>query len=176
MTVKTLEDAFVDELRDVLHAEKQLLKALPRMAKSAENEQLSEAFDEHHQQTEEQVARLERIFEMLDKKPRTKRCLGMEGIIEEGKELMNEEAEPPAMDAVLIGAAQKVEHYEIASYGTLCAWAEQLGLDRKILGLLQQTLNEEKETDEKLTQLAEQIANPEAVTAGSGEEEEEDDE
>jgi len=173
MPVNNLEDAFVEELRDILHAEKQLVKALPKMAKKAENEELRAAFQEHLQATEEHVSRLEQVFELMDKTARAKRCPGMEGIIEEGKELMEEDIEPAALDAVLIGAAQKVEHYEIATYGTLCAWAEQIGCDQKILRLLKQTLDEEKETDEKLTQIAEQLANPEAVAASSEDEEEE---
>jgi ferritin-like metal-binding protein YciE len=162
MPMNNLEDAFVDELRDLLHAEKQITKALPRMAKKCESDELRGAFEQHLAQTEQQIERLEQVFELLDMKPRAKKCEGIEGILSEGKEIM-EEAEADVMDAALIAAAQKVEHYEIASYGTVCTWAEQLGCDRKILDLLKRTLSEEKETDQKLTRLAEQSANPQAA-------------
>lgn len=162
MSLKTLEDLFQHELRDILHAEKQILKALPKMAKATESEELQAAFEEHRQQTEGQVERIEQVFAMLEKSPRAKRCVGMEGLIEEGTELMEEgELESPAMDAGLIACAQKVEHYEICAYGTLVAYARQLGMDQAA-DLLEQTLEEEKETDQKLTSLAEQI-NFEAV-------------
>lgn len=164
MSLKTLEDLFVHELKDILHAEKQILRALPKMAKATESETLQAAFEEHREQTEGQVARLEQIFEMLEKPARAKRCVGMEGLIEEGTELMEEgELESPAMDAGLIACAQKVEHYEICAYGTLVAYANQLGMD-KAARLLQETLDEEKETDQKLTGMAEEI-NFEAVGA-----------
>lgn len=157
-----LEEAFVEELKDLLHAERQITKALPRMAKKAENPQLRKAFEEHLKQTEEQISRLEQVFELLGKPARAKKCDGMEGIISEGKEVM-QEAEEDVVDAVLIAAAQKVEHYEIASYGTVCTWAEELGCEKKVIDLLKRTLSEEKETDEKLTQLATTRANQEAV-------------
>jgi ferritin-like metal-binding protein YciE len=164
MSLKTLEDLFVHELKDILHAEKQILRALPKMAKATESETLQAAFEVHREQTEGQVARLEEIFEMLEKPARAKRCVGMEGLIEEGTELMEEgDLETPAMDAGLIACAQKVEHYEICAYGTLVAYANQLGMS-KAARLLQQTLDEEKETDEKLTDLASAI-NFEAVNA-----------
>lgn len=162
MSVSTLEDALIEELKDILHAEKQLLRALPKMAKQAQNEKLRKAFEDHKKETEGQVDRLEQVFEMLDRAPRAKKCEAMEGLIEEGKELMEEDAEPEVMDAMLIAAAQKVEHYEIASYGTVRAWAQQLGHD-KIAKLLQQTLDEEAATDEKLTKLAEQVVNQQAM-------------
>ena len=163
MAIETLEDAFIEELKDLLHAEKQLTKALPRMAKKAQNPQLKKSFEKHLRQTEDQVQRLEQVFELLDMKPKTKTCDAMKGLIEEGKELMQEDAEPDVLDALLIGAAQKVEHYEIASYGTLCTWAELLGCDRKVIDLLKKTLSEEKETDELLTKLAEQQVNQAAM-------------
>jgi len=162
MAISTLEDALIEELKDILHAEKQLLKALPKMAKQAQSPQLKKAFEQHKKETEGQVERLEQAFELLDRAPRAKKCEAMEGLIEEGKELMEEDAEPEVMDAMLIAAAQKVEHYEIASYGTVRTWAEQLGHDR-VAKLLQQTLDEEAAADEKLTQLAEQMVNQQAV-------------
>jgi ferritin-like metal-binding protein YciE len=153
MSAESLHDAFEEELKDVLSAEKQLLKALPKMAKSASNEDLAAGFEEHLEQTKGQIERLEKIFQMLDKAPRAKKCKAMEGLIEEGSEIMEEDAEPHVMDAMLIAAAQKVEHYEIATYGTLVTWARQLEME-DAAELLQQTLDEEKETDVKLTELA----------------------
>jgi len=153
---RTLEDAFHEELRDVLSAEKQLSQALPRLAKAASNEQLREALLHHAEETSHQVDRLEQVFELIDKKPRAKRCEAMEGLVEEGKELLETDAEPEVLDAMLIGAAQKAEHYEIATYGTLCTWAECLGFD-KAAELLKATLEEEKMADEKLTEIAESI-------------------
>ncbi len=154
MSAETLHDAFEEELKDVLSAEKQLLKALPKMAKAASNEDLAAGFEEHLEQTKGQIERLEKIFQMLDKTPRAKKCKAMEGLIEEGSEIMEEDAEPQVMDAMLIAAAQKVEHYEIATYGTLVTWARQLEME-DAAELLQQTLDEEKQTDVKLTELAE---------------------
>jgi len=165
MSVETLEDLFLHELKDIYDAEKRLVKALPKMAKAASSAELKEAFEEHLAQTEQQVTRLERIFADLDKPARGKKCLGMEGLIEEGASLMKEDAEEPVMDAGLIAAAQKVEHYEIASYGTLATYAKILGLNNAVR-LLKETLAEEKETDEKLTELASQI-NFEAEAAGT---------
>lgn len=152
----SLRAAFVDELRDVYSAEKQITKSLKKMIKAASSEELSAAFEEHLAETEGQIERLEKVFESIDLKPRAKHCDAMEGILEEGKELMEEEAEPEVMDALLIAAAQKVEHYEIATYGTLCTWADQLGLTeaKKLLG---ETLAEEKKTDESLSELAESV-------------------
>jgi ferritin-like metal-binding protein YciE len=156
MSVETLDDLFLHELKDIYDAEKRILKALPRMAKAASTEELQAAFEEHEEQTQGQVERLEQIFELIDKPARGKKCVGMEGLLEEGKELMKEDAIPPVMDAGLIASAQKVEHYEIASYGTLATYAKILGL-REVEKLLKQTLDEEKQTDEKLTQLASEI-------------------
>jgi ferritin-like metal-binding protein YciE len=137
-------------------AEKRILKALPKMAKAASSEELQAAFEEHRDQTEQQIARLEEIFELLDKPARGKKCLGVEGLVAEGAELMKEDAQPAVLDAGLIASAQKVEHYEIASYGTLATYAKILGLDEAV-ELLETTLAEEKETDEKLTELASQV-------------------
>jgi ferritin-like metal-binding protein YciE len=156
MPLKSLEDAFLDELRDLLSAERQLTKALPKMAKGASSAPLKEAFEHHLQETERQVERLEKVFESLGKSARAKRCDAMEGLVEEGKELLEHEAEPAVMDALLIASAQKVEHYEIASYGTLCTWAEMLGY-REAVRLLKETMSEEVQADEKLTKLSQQI-------------------
>ena len=169
--ISTLEELFVQELRDMYDGEKQITKALPKMAKAAENEDLANAFQEHLEQTKTQIERLEQIFEQLDMRARGKHCAGIAGIIEEGTEIMSE-AEEPALAAALVGAAQRVEHYEIAAYGTLVAYARQLGHD-DAAELLEQTLNEEKETDQKLTQLAEAYLNEQARTGESEEEEEE---
>lgn len=161
MALATLEDALVDELKDLLHAEKQITRALPKMAKNAESEKLRAAFEEHLEETKVQVERLEKAMKAMGKKVSAKRCPAMEGIIEEGKEVMEEKGEPEAKDAMLIGAAQKVEHYEIASYGTACTWAKQLG-QTEVLDLLKQNLAEEKEADKKLTQLAKRSVNKKA--------------
>jgi ferritin-like metal-binding protein YciE len=162
--MKTLDDLFYGLLQDVYYAEKQLLKTLPKMAKQASNEQLAQAFLEHRDQTEGQIGRLEQAFEMIEKKPRAKKCDAILGIIQEGKEVMEEAEDDEVMDAGLIGSAQAAEHYEIARYGTLCAWAKQLGKPQ-IARLLHQTLEEEKQTDELLTQLAEASINKAAMTA-----------
>jgi len=151
-----LRETFVDELRDLFDAEKQLLKALPKLAKAAENEDLKAAFERHIEETEGQIERLEKVFQEFDEEPRGKRCKGMEGLIEEGSEMIKEEAG----DAALICAAQKAEHYEIATYGSLSAWAKLLG-EEKSVELLEQNLEEEKATDEKLTELAESVVNVE---------------
>ena len=161
MPAESLHDAFEEELKDVLSAEKQLVKALPKMAKAATNEDLKAGFEEHLEQTKGHVERLEQVFELLDKTPRAKKCKAMEGLIEEGSEILEEDMEPEVMDAMLIAAAQKVEHYEIATYGTLVTWARQLGME-DAANLLQETLDEEKDTDMKLTQLAETSINAEA--------------
>ena len=158
MNVDTLEELLVDELKDLYSAEGQLLKALPRMAKAASNPELRAAFEEHLEVTRGQVERLVNIFEQLGASPRGKKCKAMEGLIAEGKELMQEESDPAVRDAALIAAAQKVEHYEMASYGSVRTWAQQLGL-HEVANLLQQTLEEEKATDKKLTQLAESMVN-----------------
>ena len=161
MEIDSLRKLYVEELKDLYSAEKQLVQALPKMAKKASNEQLRRAFEEHLQVTQGQVERLERIFQSLDKAARGKKCKAMEGLIEEGKEMMGEDMEPDVMDAALIAVAQKVEHYEIASYGTVRTWAELIG-DSEAAKLLQQTLDEEGEADKKLTQLAETTINVEA--------------
>ena len=174
MAGNNLREALVDEIRDMYNAEKQLVKALPKMAKGASSDELREAFEMHLEETEGHVARLEQVFELLDEKPRGKHCAGMAGIVEEGSEKLQEDMEDMVLDAALIGAAQKVEHYEICAYGTVAAWAEALGLN-EVVELLNQTLEEEKAADEKLTALAESGIN-EAATAGESEEMDEDDE
>ncbi len=156
ITKNSLRGLYVDELRDLYSAEKQLTKALPKMAKAANSEELSNGFTEHLEQTRGHVERLEQIFEALGERPSGKKCAGMEGLIEEGSEVIGDDFEGNVMDAALIGAAQRVEHYEIAAYGTVCAFAELLG-ETQHLKLLQQTLDEEKQTDEKLTELSQEI-------------------
>jgi ferritin-like metal-binding protein YciE len=159
--MQTLEDLYTDLLKDLYSAEKQLVKALPKMAKNSGSADLQKAFQEHLKQTERQVERIERIFNEMGGSPRGKKCVGMEGLIEEGNEIMKEDAEPQVLDAGLIAAAQKVEHYEIASYGTARSWAERLGYN-KAARLLQETLDEESMANEKLTQIAESHVNMEA--------------
>ena len=159
--IATLEDLYEDLLKDLYSAEKQLVKALPKMVKSAESPDLQNAFKEHLGQTEQHVERIERIFSDMEGSPRGKKCVGMEGLIEEGAELMKEDVDPDVLDAGLIAAAQKVEHYEIASYGTARAWAEKLGHNNHVR-MLQQTLDEESMANEKLTELAESFINMEA--------------
>jgi ferritin-like metal-binding protein YciE len=156
MQASELKEIFVDELKDIYSAESQLLKALPKMAKAAESNELRTGFEKHLEQTKEHVARLEQIFEGLGEKPTGKKCVGMEGLIKEGGEAIEEDYEGEAKDSLLIGAAQRVEHYEIAAYGTVKAMAEKLG-ERQAVTILSKTLQEEKETDEKLTQLAEKM-------------------
>jgi ferritin-like metal-binding protein YciE len=163
MPLETLQDLFEDELRDVYSAEKQLLKALPKMAKAATTAKLKAGFTKHLEQTKEQVARLETVFELLERPAKAKLCKAMEGLIKEGSDLMEEEADPMVMDAALIAAAQKVEHYEIATYGTLVTWAQQLDLP-KIVKVLSKTLQEEKDTDVSLSKLAESEVNAAAET------------
>ena len=169
--METLHDAFLDELRDAYDAEKQLLKALPKMAKATESDELRTAFETHLQETEGHVERLEQVFGSLDERVRGKHCDGMAGIIEEGKTVI-EEFEGPTLDACLIASAQRAEHYEMAAYGTLVAWARAMGHE-DAAGLLQQILDEEKATDEKLTQLAEGGINTEAARAAQGEDDDE---
>jgi ferritin-like metal-binding protein YciE len=164
MAMQSLEDLFLEDLKDVYNAENQILKALPRMAKKASAPELRRAFEQHLKQTEAQVQRLERVFSTLGEKAKGKTCKGMQGLIEEGKEVMSEDIEDDVLDAALIASAQKVEHYEMAAYGTLRTWAETLG-NQQAAKLLQQTLEEEEATDKKLTQLAEQLVNVEAVKA-----------
>ena len=167
MATTTLQDLLVETLRDSYNAEKQLVKALPKLAKTANSEELRAAFNEHLEVTKEQVTRLEEVFRELDAPARGKHCVAMEGLIEEGRELMEEDIEPDVLDAGLISAAQKVEHYEIAAYGTMRTWAQMLGFHRAA-ELLQTTLDEEADADEKLSQLAETLVN---VAAQRGNEE-----
>jgi ferritin-like metal-binding protein YciE len=155
--VKTsLQDLYIDELKDLLSAEKQLIKAIPKMAKAATSEELRNGFETHLEQTKGHVERLEEIFALLDVKAGGRKCVGMEGIIQEGAEVMGEDYDSDVMDAALISAAQRVEHYEIAAYGTVCTYADLLGFADHA-ELLGQTLEEEKETDEKLTELSKQV-------------------
>jgi ferritin-like metal-binding protein YciE len=170
MKLDSLHKLFVEELRDVYNAENQLLKALPKMAKSASSEELKQAFEDHLQETNEHVERLEEIFKGLDEKAKGKTCHAMKGLIEEGSEILEEEGEESVLDAGIIAAAQKVEHYEIATYGTLRTWANLLGED-DAAELLQQTLDEEGDTDKRLNDLAEDIVNPEALSESTEEEE-----
>ena len=171
MMKESLQELYIDELKDLYSAEKQLTKALPKMAKAATSRELRDGFAMHLEQTKGHVQRLEQIFDMLGKKATGKKCVGMEGLIKEGSEIMGEDFEESVMDAALIAAAQRVEHYEIAGYGTVCAFAELLG-ETEHAALLQQTLVEEKETDEKLTELSQEINaeanNPEADKAEEG--------
>jgi len=155
-----LKELYVDELKDLYNAENQLVKALPKMAKAASSEELRQGFEEHLEQTRGHVERLEKIFKSLDESPKGKKCMGMEGLIKEGSEVMGEDFEGALMDAALIGAAQRVEHYEIAAYGTVSEFAKLLG-ENKHVSLLEETLQEEKDTDDKLTALAKEI-NPQA--------------
>jgi ferritin-like metal-binding protein YciE len=152
----SLRALYIDELRDIYNAEKQLTKALPKMAKAASSEELRNGFTEHLEQTKGHVERLEQIFEALGERPSGKKCAGMEGLVEEGSEIMNEDFEGSVMDAALISAAQRVEHYEMAAYGSVIAFAEELG-ESEHVSPLQQTLEEEKQTDEKLTELSKDI-------------------
>ena len=170
MAAKSLQELFVEELRDAYDGEKRLTKALPRMAKAAENEDLRAAFTSHLRETERHVQRLEQVFRTVGESVRGKKCDGLMGIIEEGKSAM-EELEGPVLDAALIAGAQRAEHYEIAAYGTLAYFAEMLGND-KAKELLGQTLDEEKAADEKLTDIAKSEVNREALM-GTGESEEE---
>jgi ferritin-like metal-binding protein YciE len=158
---KKLDELFHDTLKDIYYAEKKILMALPKMAKAAQNEDLSAAFEKHKTETEGQVDRLEQVFELIDEKPQGKKCAAIEGILDEGQEIMKEYKGSPALDAGLLSAAQAVEHYEISRYGTLRTWAEEMGLDRAA-ELLQQTLDQEEATDRSLTELAETVVNQEA--------------
>jgi ferritin-like metal-binding protein YciE len=171
MSLDSLEKLFLEELKDVYNAEKQILRALPRMAKAADSPELEKAFTQHLKETEGQVQRLERIFKELGQAARGKKCKGMEGLLEEGKEVLEEEGDPAVIDAALIASAQRVEHYEIAAYGCLRAYASLLGYSdaERLLG---QTLKEEEAADQKLSQLGESGINQSAAMAGSGAEEE----
>jgi len=171
MKLDTLQKLYTDELRDLYNAENQLLKALPKMAKAASSEELKEAFEKHFEQTKGHVKRLEQVFEELDEKPKGKTCRAMRGLIEEGSEILRQDGEESILDAGIIVAAQKVEHYEIASYGSVRTFAHLLG-QNKAAELLQTTLDEESETNELLNRLAGSTINPEALLetelAGAG--------
>ena len=163
MPIESMQDLYVEELRDLYNAEQQLIKALPQMAAGASNPELRTAFEQHLETTKRQVERLDTIFQDLQQKATGKKCKGMEGLIEEGQEMLKEGKDPDVRDAALIGAAQRVEHYEIAGYGTARTYARELGFDRHV-DLLQQTLDEEGETDKRLTALAESRINERALT------------
>ena len=164
MSMDSLKDLYIDELKDLYNAENQLLKALPKMAKKASAPELKRAFQDHLVQTEGHVNRLEKIFKGLGEKPTGKTCKAMKGLVEEGKEIIEEDGDDSVLDAALIGAAQRVEHYEIAGYGVVRTFASLLG-ENSAVDLLQRTLNEEGETDKKLTALAETVINVEASEA-----------
>jgi ferritin-like metal-binding protein YciE len=169
MKLDTLKKLYIEELRDVYSAEQQLIKALPKMAKGASSDELREALETHLDQTKGQVERLEQIFEALDESPKGKTCQAMKGLIEEGSEILEEKGEESVLDAGIIAAAQKVEHYEMATYGTLRTWADLLNED-EAAALLQETLDEEGEADKTLNELAEDVVNPEALLEGEEEE------
>ncbi|MDQ3622610.1 MAG: ferritin-like domain-containing protein [Verrucomicrobiota bacterium] len=166
MKIKSLRDVYIPELKDLYSAEKQLITALPKMAKAAVNEQLAAAFEEHLEQTQEQLQRLEQILEELGESTKSDKCKGMEGLLAEGSKVMKEEGVKEVIDALLITAAQKVEHYEIAGYGSARTFAEMLG-ENEAADLLQQTLDEEIETDERLTDIAETAVNTQAGARSS---------
>jgi ferritin-like metal-binding protein YciE len=175
MALESLQDLYVEKIKDLYSAENQIIKALPRMIKGATTPQLSQALQDHLRVTETHAQRLEQIAAEMGESPRGKKCVGMEGLLEEGKELFKEKPEPEVLDAGIIGAAQNVEHYEIASYGTARAWALMLGMDRAA-ELHQQTLDEEKEADELLTTLAENMVNEMAAENDETDEEDEENE
>ena len=158
---KTLNDLFLDGLKDIYHAEKQVLRALPKMARAVKNDQLRQSLEQHREETNGQIERLERLFELVEKRASGKPCQAMQGLIEEGQEHLEEYKDSPALDAAIIAANQGIEHYEIARYGTMRTWAQQLGMNEAVQ-LIEQTLEEEKKTDKLLTQMAEQSANQEA--------------
>lgn len=166
----SMRQLYIDELRDLYSAETQLVKVLPKLAKASSNAALRQGFEEHLRQTSEHVSRLEQIFEMLDEKPTGKKCRGMDGLVKEGAETIKENYEPAVLDAAIIGAAQRVEHYEIAGYGAVRALAQILG-EPEHVSLLEQTLEEEKQTDQKLTRLADEINGQAAGTEDADEEE-----
>jgi ferritin-like metal-binding protein YciE len=161
---KTLDDLFHDTLKDIYFAEKKILATLPKMAKASQSEDLRAAFEKHRTETEVQIERLERVFAIIEKKPQGKTCAAIVGITEEGAEIMEEYKGSPALDAGLLAAAQAVEHYEISRYGTMIAWAEELGLDEAV-SLLEETLEEEEATDEALTEIAKTAINQQAEAA-----------
>jgi ferritin-like metal-binding protein YciE len=161
---KKLDELFHDTLKDIYFAEKKILATLPKMAKAAQSEELKAAFEKHYTETEGQIERLEKVFAVIEKKPQGKTCAAIVGITDEGAEIMEEYKGSPALDAGLLGAAQAVEHYEISRYGTLIAWAEELGLDDAV-SLLEETLEEEEATDEALTEIAKSAINQQAQAA-----------
>jgi ferritin-like metal-binding protein YciE len=170
--IDSLETLLQDELRDIYDAEKQITKALPKMIKKAEAEELKAAFEEHLQQTAQQLERLEQVFELLELPARGKKCEGMQHLIREGQEMMADAEDADTRDALMIAAAQKIEHYEIATYGTLRVWASLLGHD-EAASLFEETLDEEKDTDQRLTAIAESFINQEAAEPGDQEDDEE---
>lgn len=172
MATESIRELLIDQMRDLYDAERQLVKALPKMAKNSSNEQLREAFENHLEQTRGHVQRLEQAFELMEQKAKSKSCEAMKGLVEEGKETMEEDLSDPLKDSAIICAAQKVEHYEIAGYGTVKAWAQSLGLN-DVADLFETTLNEEKEADEKLNQVASEVLSEAEAMRGEGEEEEE---
>lgn len=164
MKSKELDALFLEALKDIYYAERKILRALPKMARAAQSEQLKAAFQQHREETEGHKERLDQVFEMLGRRPQGKTCPAIDGIIEEGEEVMDTFKGTPALDAGLVAAAQAVEHYEMARYGTLCAWAKVLGMDDAVT-VLSQTLEEEKKTDQTLNQLAESEINQTAIAA-----------
>ncbi|MDO1584249.1 ferritin-like domain-containing protein [Rhizobium oryzicola] len=164
MAGKTLEDLFHETLKDIYYAERQIVKALPKMARGAQSDKLKQAFEKHKEETQGQIERLQQIFELLGKRARGKTCPAIDGILEEGEEILEEFKGSPALDAGLLAAAQAVEHYEISRYGTLRSWAKQLGMDEAVT-LIEATLQEESKTDELLTGLAESTVNSAAQKA-----------
>ena len=164
MATKTLDDLFYETLKDIYYAERQIVKALPKMARGAQDQKLKAAFEKHREETEGQIERLKQVFEVIGKRAQGKTCPAIDGIIEEGEEILDEFKGNPALDAGLLAAAQAVEHYEISRYGTLRSWAQQLGL-KEAVTLLEQTLAEESKTDEALTALAESAVNAAAQKA-----------
>ena len=169
MKLDTMQKLYVEELRDLYDAENQLLKALPKMAKAASSAELKQVFEDHFDETKEHVERLEEIFKGLDESPKGKTCKAMKGLVEEASEIIEKEGEQSILDAGIIAAAQKVEHYEIASYGTVCAWAKLLGEEEEA-DLLRQTLDEEGAADKNLSELAEEIVNSDALSENEEEE------
>ena len=159
---KTLEDLFLTTLKDVYYAEKQILRALPKMAKATESDELRQAFEQHRTETDGQIQRLEQVFEQIGKRASGKTCEAIQGIIAEGQEIMEDYAESDALDAGILASAQAIEHYEISRYGTLKSWAQQLGMTEAVT-LIEETLAEEKKTDQLLTQIAESSANQKAA-------------
>ena len=174
MQENSLQELYVEQLKDLYNAENQLVKALPKMAKAAQSEALRQGFEQHLEQTKGHVDRLEQIFSAMDESPKGKKCAGMEGLLEEGEEVIKEQSSSDALDSGLIAAAQRVEHYEIAAYGTVRSFAELLG-ENDAVDLLQQTLDEEKETDDKLTKLSREV-NAKAMSAAPGEAEQSEEE